>query len=86
MTVCTQSTFEFPVANRRRVQASFTGGDVSSDGGLLLVRQADRQLKLTATLAKRLPDQRDPAKTTHPLGDVVAATRVRTVSGLPRSE
>ncbi len=67
MTVCTQSSFEFPVANRRRVQASFTGGEVSSDGGLLLVRQADRHLKLTATLAKRLSDPRDPAKITHPL-------------------
>lgn len=67
MTVCTQSTFEFPVANRRRVQASFTGGDVSSDGGLVLLRQADRRLKLTATLAKRLADPRDPTKVTHPL-------------------
>jgi hypothetical protein len=34
---------------------------------LLLVRQADRKLKLTAALAKRLPDARDPSKLTHPL-------------------
>jgi hypothetical protein len=67
VTVCTQSAFEFPVANRRCVQASFTGGDVSSDGGLVLLRQVDRRLQLTATLAKRLPDPRDPAKVTHPL-------------------
>jgi hypothetical protein len=67
MTVCTQTSFEFPATNRRRVQASFTGGDVSSDGGLLLVRQADRRLELTATLAKRLADPRDPSKLTHPL-------------------
>ena len=67
MTVCTQTSFEFPALNRRRVQASFTGGDVSSDGGLLLVRQADRQLKLSTTLAKRLPDPRDRSKLTHPL-------------------
>ena len=67
MTVCTQNTFEFPVANRRHVQASFTGGDVSSDGGLVLLRQADRRLKLSATLAKRLFDPRDPTKVVHPL-------------------
>jgi hypothetical protein len=67
VTVCTRTSFEFPVANRRRVQASFTGGDVSSDGGLVLVRQADRRLKLTATLAKRLGDPRDPTKVVHPL-------------------
>ena len=67
MTVCTQTSFDFPVANRRRIQAGFTGGDVSSDGGLLLVRQADRKLQLTATLAKHLPDARDPTKVIHPL-------------------
>lgn len=65
--VCTQNTFEFPVANRRRVQASFTGGDVSSDGGLVLLRQADRRRKLTTTLAKRLGDPRGPTKVVHPL-------------------
>jgi hypothetical protein len=67
VTVCTQTSFEFPVVNRRRVQASFTGGDVSNDGGLLLLRQADRRLQLTATLAKRFPDPRDPTKVIHPL-------------------
>ncbi len=67
MTVCTQTSFEFPVTNRRRVQASFTGGDVSSDGGLVLLRQVDRRLQLTATLAKRLPDPRDTTKVIHPL-------------------
>ena len=67
MTVCTQNTFEFPVANRRRVQASFTGGDVSSDGGLVLLRQTDRRLKITTTLAQRLSDPRDPTKVIHPL-------------------
>jgi hypothetical protein len=49
------------------VEASFSGGDVSSDGGLLLIRQADRRLKLTATLAKRLPDLRQPTKVIHPM-------------------
>jgi hypothetical protein len=34
---------------------------------LLLVRQVDRKLKLTATLAKRLPDARERSKLTHPL-------------------
>jgi hypothetical protein len=49
------------------VQASFAGGDVSSDGGLVLLRQVDRHLQLTATLANRLPDPRDPTKVIHPL-------------------
>jgi hypothetical protein len=71
VTICTQATFDFPVANRRAVQASFTGGDVSSDGGVLLVRQVDRRLKLTATLAKRLPDGRCPGKVEHAMGTLL---------------
>lgn len=67
MTICTQATFDFPLANRRAIQASFTGGDVSSDGGVLLVRQVDRRLKLTATLAQRLPDPRCQPKVEHAL-------------------
>jgi len=86
VTVCTQSSFEFPVANRRRVQASFTGGDVSSDGGLTLLRQADRRLKLTTTLAKRLSDPRDHNPSHSSAGDVVAATHLRLVSGLRGSQ
>jgi hypothetical protein len=34
---------------------------------LLLVRQTDCRLQLTATPAKRLPDPRGPTKITHPL-------------------
>jgi hypothetical protein len=59
------------VANRRAVQASFTGGDVSSDGGVLLVRQVDRRLKLTATLARRLPELRCPGKVEDALGTLL---------------
>lgn len=67
MTVCSQSSFEFPVVDRRRVQTGFTGGDISSEGGLLLLRQVDRRLPLPARLAKRLPDSRDPTRVMHPL-------------------
>ena len=36
MTNCTQKSFQFPVCNRRRVEANFQGGDITSDGGVLL--------------------------------------------------
>ena len=35
MTNCTQLNFDFPPCKKRRVQAQFTGGDVTSDGGVL---------------------------------------------------
>ena len=66
-TVCNPELFHFPAVKRRTVSASFTGGDVTSDGGLLLLRQADRKLGLSKGLAAVLPDPRDPDRITHPL-------------------
>jgi hypothetical protein len=60
MTDCTQELFQFPSFDRRKIEASFTGGDVSSDGGIFLLRQADRLLGLTAALDRVLPDPRNP--------------------------
>jgi hypothetical protein len=43
----------------RRVQADFSGGHLSSDGGLLLLRQVNRGLGLTRSLAKCFYDLRN---------------------------
>ena len=66
-TVCNPELFAFPAVKRRQVTASFTGGEVTSDGGLLLLRQADRKLGLSKGLAAVLPDPRDPGRILHPL-------------------
>ena len=44
MTDCTQESFEFPPVKRRKVEATFSGGEISSDGGVVLLREADRHL------------------------------------------
>jgi hypothetical protein len=49
------------------VEAEFTGGDVSSDGGVLLLRQVDRRLGLTAAVAGGLDDERRAASCDHTL-------------------
>lgn len=56
MTECTQKSFDFPPVKRRKIEASFDGGDITSDGGVLLLRQVDKQLGLTAAVAKVLED------------------------------
>ena len=66
-TVCNSEVFTFPAVKKRAVQASFTGGEVSSDGGIALLRQTDRRIGLTQALAKVLPDPRDPGRVKHPL-------------------
>ena len=40
-TVCNPELIVFPAVKKRQVTASFSGGEVSSDGGLVLLRQAD---------------------------------------------
>jgi hypothetical protein len=40
------------------VSAGFDGGAISSDGGLLLLREADRRLGLTRMLASCVQDWR----------------------------
>jgi Transposase DDE domain group 1 len=64
---CNSFPIEFPGFGSRKIQADFSGGDVSSDGGLLLLRQVDRWLGLTKRLGELLPDRRDPDRITHPL-------------------
>ncbi len=67
MTKCYQKSFEFPRVNRRTVEASFAGGDMTSDGGVLLLRQADRLLGLSAAIALALKDPRRQASCDHKL-------------------
>ena len=64
-TVCHPELFPFPAVKKRQVTASFAGGDVTSDGGLPLLRQLDRRLGLTKAIAQAVPDPRDPALIEH---------------------
>lgn len=65
MTKCNPELFQFPSFDRRKIEGSFTGGEVSSDGGVMLLRQADRRLGLTRALNTALKDPRNPEKITH---------------------
>ncbi len=65
MTDCTSLSFEFPACRKRRVWADFSGGDITSNGGVLLLRQADRLIGLTASVARRLVDSRQRGKVEH---------------------
>lgn len=66
---CTVEQLEFARFGRRRIQANFDGGEVSSDGGLLLLRQIDRRLGLIDAVAGALVDPRDPQRIEHSLAD-----------------
>ena len=65
MTDCTSLRFAFPACRKRRVEADFSGGEITSNGGVLLLRQADRLSGLTASVARRLDDERQRGKVEH---------------------
>lgn len=65
MTVCNTKIIQYSRSKRRKVQAEFKGGDITSDGGVMLLREADRRLKLTRRIASVLNDPRCPSKTWH---------------------
>src|SRR6202166_3744318 len=72
MTECIQESFSFTVHFSRRVQAEFTAGRVSSDGGALLLREADRKINLLGRLAACFIDGRSPLLVRHRLSEMVA--------------
>jgi len=68
---CTSKRIEFESFKRRRVEVNFDGGDVSSDGGLLLLRKVEHRVGLLEAVARALADPRDPERIEHTLGDML---------------
>ena len=64
--------FLFDDLGSRRVQADFSGGHLSSDGGVLLLRQIDRGLGISRTLAQCFSDQRNPVLIDHSVEELCA--------------
>jgi hypothetical protein len=48
------------------IEANFEGGAISSEGGLMLIREVDRRLGLSKAVAKALHDPRDRKAILHP--------------------
>jgi hypothetical protein len=80
MTVCkTELPFDFPQPHLLDVQ--FSDLELSTDAGLLLVRQADERLGLTAAIASGIEEWRDPAKVTHSLEQLVQQRVYQIIGG-----
>ena len=71
MPKCTADSMEFGRLGRV-IEANFQGGAISSDGGVLLLRQMDRRIGLSDSVAAALNDPRSPERIRHELRDLVA--------------
>ena len=75
MTECTESAsnlqLRFDFGLGKPVVGEFSGGAISSDGGLVLVRAADDRLSLSEQMALCLADRRDPSYVKHCLQNLI---------------
>lgn len=55
----------------RQIEADFSGGHITSDAGLLLLREVDKQHRLTQLLASVLHGPRNPSLVRHKLQTLV---------------
>ena len=71
-TDCRSNPLLFPDLGPRKVVADFSGGTLSSDGGVLLLRQADASLGLTQQLAACFTDGRQQVYVDHSVPQLLA--------------
>ena len=57
---CTADGLRLSGLGRRVVEATFDGGAITSDGGALLLREAERRTGVLEQLSRQLVDERDP--------------------------
>jgi hypothetical protein len=63
---------DFPALGSRQVVAAFDGGDISSDGGSLLLRKTEVLTGIIQQFAACFTDHRDPNLIEHPLEHLIA--------------
>jgi hypothetical protein len=65
------TALSFPLIDRKPVTASFDGGQITSNAGVLLVAKADRKLAFCEYLAGAVRDTRQPGKVRHSILDLL---------------
>ena len=68
------------------MKARFDGGKITSDAGVLLLREVERGTGLIAGLAECFRDHRDARLIEHTVEELLGAAHLRTLSGVRGSE
>ena len=71
-TECNASYLDFPMLGSREVLADFDGGDISSDGGALLLRETERLTGIVRQFAACFTDHRNPDLVEHTADELIA--------------
>jgi hypothetical protein len=71
-TQCNSAYLDFPIVGPRQVLADFDGGDITSDGGALLLRKTEELTGIIRQFADCFTDHRDPDLIEHTVRELVA--------------
>jgi hypothetical protein len=71
-TECNSSYLDFPMLGSRQVLADFHGGDITSDGGALLLRKTEELTAIIHQFAACFTDHRNPDLVEHSVTELVA--------------
>ncbi len=86
-TQCIPQRMDFQRLGCRDVTASPDGGAITSDAGALLLREAERRVKLIEGLVDCFEDGRDPRRVEHELGALLRQrVHVAQATGHPHIE
>ncbi len=73
--------FGFPAICAKKVTAAFDGGRLTSDGGVMLLAQAERRTGIAGRLAGCIADPHDQSRVVHGLADILRTRIVAIACG-----
>ncbi len=76
-----QKPLGFGHLEKRKVEADFSGGAITSDAGLLLVSQVDKRYRITQRFAQCFKDYRDSKRVEHSVEQMIAQRTYGLVQG-----
>jgi Transposase DDE domain group 1 len=81
MTECITEQLNFSFFQKRQLTVDFEGGEITSDAGLLLIRQADDSLHLAKRIAGCIVDRRDSRYAEHSMVELLRQRIYQMVAG-----
>jgi hypothetical protein len=82
-TQCQLKSFGFGKLEQRQIVTDFSSGSITSDAGLVLIAQLDKQYQITQQFASGFKDERDPKRVQHTLSDLITQQVYGLVQGCP---
>ncbi len=81
MTKCITEQLNFSFFQKKQLTVDFEGGEITSDAGFLLIRQADNSLKLAESIAACIEDRRDMRYADHNMMTLLRQRLYQIVAG-----